>query len=149
MTINDLMARLEAFLSAALVEVRLETADGEEARPPLMVAGWLPPRGEDGEPRIPYLILRPIKGSDNADGSTVTIQLCLETYSEATAGWMDLTNVIQRIRGALTASPTLGPCCLELPLVWELFDEQPLPQWGAIITTIWTVPRADWLVSTQ
>jgi len=113
-----------------------------------MVAGWLPPRRTDDEPRVPYLILRPTKGTDSDDGSRLTVRLLLETFSEDVAGWQDLTNVVQRIRNALNGGRTLGPFFLE-SLDWELFDEQPLPQWGAIVTTTWTQPRVDWLGVTQ
>lgn len=149
MTINDLVDRLIVFLTAALAEVRLSTSDGDDARPPVLVAGWLPPKRSADEPLPPLLVVRPTQGADEDDGSRVEVQLLLETFSEDTEGWRDLTNVVQRIRSALTAQRTLGPFHLELPLKWQLFDEQPLPQWGAVLTTTWTQPRADWLGQTE
>jgi len=144
-TINDLVQRLEAFLEETLAETRLEPSDETAARPPHRVTGWLPPKRSENEPLPPYLIIRPTKGRDEEDGARIEVQLCLETFSENADGWRDLTNVVQRVRGALTAKRTLGPFHLELPLTWQLFDEQPLPQWGAIVTTTWTQPSTQWL----
>jgi len=149
MTINDLVDRLKAFLEQVLTETRLEPSDGAAARPPHQVVGWLPPKRSEGEPLPPYLIIRPTQGRDEEDGARVEVQLCLETFSEDAEGWRDLTNVVQRVRSALTATRTLGPFHLELPLQWQLFDEQPLPQWGAILTTTWTQLRTQWLGETE
>ena len=149
MTINALVDRLRTFLEAVLVETRLEASDGTAPRPPHQVVGWLPPQRSAGEPLPPYLVIRPTRGRDEEDGARVEVHLCLETFSEDAEGWRDLTNVVQRVRSALTATRTLESFHLELPLQWQLFDEQPLPQWGAILTTTWTQLSTQWLGETE
>jgi len=149
MTITALVDRLVEFLAAQLIDVRLEPADGSDPRTPDLVAGWLPPIGAEGEPKIPLIIARAVSGQDADDGSAVTVQLYIETYSESEEGWRDVTNLVQRIRGALTSARTIGPFCLSLPLTWQMSGDEPLPQWVAIMTTTWSVPRATWTESTQ
>ena len=147
-TINGLVDQLKMFLERVLVELPLEAVAGPR-RPPMIVTGWLPPKRSEDEPQPPYLIIRPTKGRDDDDGARIEVQLCLETFSEDADGWQDLTNVVQRVRSALTETRTLGPFHLELPLHWQLFDEQPLPQWGALLTTTWTQPSMEWLGETE
>ena len=44
-------------------------------------------------------------------------------------------------RSAMLDAGTLGPHALELPVDWELPDEQPQPQWIGLITSTWLSPR--------
>jgi len=148
-TINGLVGRLEAFVGPVLAETRLEPSDGTVARPPVLVTGWLPPKRSVGEPLPPLIVIRATGGQDDSDGGTIEVQLLLQTYAEDAEGWQDLGNLIQRLRNALTGSPTLGPFCLQLPLRWQIFDEQPEPQWEAMIFTTWTQPSCAHLVSPQ
>lgn len=150
MTVCDLVDRLIAWLPEQLDEVRLTPVDGSADRAPEMVAGWLPPIGEDDEPRIPYIVVRAVEGQDGADSTTTTVRMLVATYAEDEQGWRDAVNVVQRIRGALTSQRTLGPHHLELPIQWTMGGEgEPLPQWTALITTTWTSPREEWIGQTQ
>lgn len=148
-TIIGLVDRLDAYLTTVLVDVRLSPPDGSDARPPIMVAGWLPPPRSVDDTQPPFIVIRPAKGSDGDRDSRLMVYLHLQTWAEDVQGWRDLANLIQRIRGALTGTRTLGPFHLELPLDWEIYDEQAQPQWAATITTTWTQPSVDWLISTQ
>jgi len=148
-TVNNLVARLEVFAAAALVDMRLEAHGEDDARAPVIVAGWLPPKRSAGEPTPPLVLIRPTKGQDALDGSTIEVLFLVETFSEDQEGWQDASNILQRLRGALTGADPLGPFCLELPLTWELFADQPKPQWGGFITTTWTQPRIDQIGITQ
>lgn len=149
MTINDLVDRLVEHIGAALAEVRMEPSEGGAPRAPALVAGWIPPKRSASEPRPPLVLVRPVRGSDADDGSRVTVQLLFVTHSEDAAGWRDLGNLIQRVRSSLTETRTLGPFHLDLPLEWEIWDDQALPEWSGRILTTWTQPRAEWLGQTE
>ena len=149
MTAVDLVGRVVALLTTALADMRLEPADGGAARAPYLVAGWLAPPRADDETRPPLVLVRAPGGSDDEDATRTTILIVVELYSEDVAGWQDATNVLQRSRGALTQTRTLGPHHMELPLTWALADEQPQPTWIGTITTTWLSPRAEWLGETE
>lgn len=148
MTNNDLVDRLVAFLVTALAELQLEGSDGSRHVAPI-VAGWLGPKRAGGEDDRPVVIVRLSTGETGEDGSRTKVRILFGAYSESTAGWRDLGTMLQRTEIALAAARTLGPFHLELPLSWTIYDEQPLPQWQAEMTTTWTHPGAVWTGPTE
>ena len=141
MTINDLVRRLAEHLTTVVAELRLETCDGTAQRPPVLVAGWLPPKRSTDQNDFPFLVVRPATGTDAEDGARVVVKLLFGTFSESVEGWQDLGNVIQRVMTSFDLTRTLGPFCLEKPLTWTIYDEQPLPQWAAEMTTRVNSPK--------
>jgi hypothetical protein len=148
MTVDDLITRLIAWLPAQLVDLHLESAGGTYG-PPVLVYGVLPPKRAPSEPQPPLIIVRPVSGTDTDDGSRIVVRFLVETYSEDQAGLRDQVNVLQRLRSALAGQRTLGPFHLELPMQWQLFDEQPQPIWAAYLTTTWTQPAIEWMGATE
>jgi hypothetical protein len=145
MTINDLIERLVTLVTSVVEDLRMETADGSAARAPVVIAGMVGPPRSATEQRPPFIVVRPMNGSDDQDDSRCTVQMILETHGEdATAVW-DQCVLIQRLRAALTANRTQGPFHMDLPLTWTIFENQPQPIWAASITTTWIIPQAEWL----
>jgi len=140
-TTVDLVRRVVVLLTAAVEDLRLEPADDGADRAPTVVEGWLPPPRAAGAVRPPLVLVRAASGSDDTEGSRTTLIVAVELHSEDDAGWQDAATVMQRCRGALLDVGVLGPHAMELPLNWELADEQPLPQWIGLITTTWLSPR--------
>lgn len=149
MTAVDLVRRVVALLTDAVEDLRLEPADGGADRAPVVVEGWLPPPRHDDERRPPLVLVRAARGSDEEDGSRTTLIVAVECHTDDVAGWQDATTVMQRCRSALLAIGTLGPHVRELPISWELADEQPLPQWIGVITSTWLSPRVEYLGATE
>ena len=149
MTAVDLVRRVVALLTDAVEDLRLAPADGGADRAPYLVAGWLAPPKHDDEVRPPLVLVRAAKGADETEGSRTTVIVAVECHSEDIEGWQDATTVMQRCRSALLAAGTLGPHVRELPIAWELADEQPLPQWIGVITSTWLSPRVDYLGATE
>lgn len=136
-----LVKELCAFLETVLNEFVLETGKGPD-KAPRVVEGWLPPKGSSSsnEPDFPYVIVRLYKGEDNDKRGQVTIKIIVGTYSEEIEGWKDAGNVIMRIRNALLITRILdNRYRLELPLKWQLFEEQPYPEWIGEIITNWII----------
>lgn len=137
-----LIADLSSFLRVVLKDFMLETGNVID-RPPQVVEGWLPPKGSSlSEPDdFPYVIVRLCEGEDTEESGTVKVKIIVGTHSEEIRGWEDAGNIIMRIRNALLAARTLyNRYRLELPLTYQLFEDQPYPEWIGLITTIWTVP---------
>jgi len=148
MTLNDLVDRLVVFLGQTLAELRLEGTDGDLHVAPI-VAGWLGPKRAGGEDDRPVVVVRLSTGETGEDGCRTKIRILFGSYSESINGWRDLGNMLQRTEIALTETRTIGPYHLELPLSWTIYDEQPLPQWQAEMTTTWTHPGAVWTGPTE
>lgn len=117
-----------------------------DERSPAIIDGWLPPKAS-GEDRFPFLIVRPAAGFDSEPGADqvagAVVKVIVGTYSDTDDGWMDTLLLVDAVRLSLGAAPVLEGTAFEHigPLLWELPEEQPRPQWHAVITTNWTLPR--------
>ncbi|MGI6436406.1 MAG: hypothetical protein ACOX0F_13855 [Syntrophomonadaceae bacterium] len=134
-----LTKELCAFLETVLTEFLLETGKGQD-KAPQVAEGWLPPKGSSDKPDFPYVIVRLCEGTDSEERGQATIKIIVGTYSEEIEGWKDVGNIIMRIRNTLLITRILNNRYqLELPLKWQLFEEQPYPEWIGQITTKWTI----------
>jgi hypothetical protein len=123
-----------------------------ERRAPAVVDGWLPPKkasdaGTPAEERFPFLIVRPATGVDSPQGADenaiAVVKVIIGTYSDTDDGWRDVAMIIDAIRNDLGAAPTIDGTGFEHigPLGWEIPEEQTRPQWFAIMTANWQLPR--------
>lgn len=143
--IEDLLIDdLVAYLETAFKENLLLSEEGDY-KPPQIVNGWLPHKRSSGpkDRDFPFIIVRPKSGAttDHAN-SQVTIQLLLGTYSEEYDGYQHNMQLLARLRLALFGLPSLtlnNRYRIEYPLKWELFDDQPWPEWAMKVETNWTV----------
>jgi hypothetical protein len=123
----------------------LSTKSAERA--PTVVAGWLPPKTGPDDERFPFLIARPRTGIDPeqsaADpGSRATFEVIVGTYSDTDDGWRDLLLVIDAIRQSFGAKPNLGGAYEHIgPLTWDIPEDQLRPQWQAVVTLQFALPR--------
>lgn len=130
----------------ALVAAFWTMSEADPPAPPTVVEGWLPPRG-DSSPG-PFVIVRPRTGTDTVEGAdqhaTATVDLVLGfPMADGDKEWIALVNLIDAIRQDVLAVPVLaGTACEHIgPLTWTLPDDQARPEWRAVVTTVWQLPR--------
>lgn len=137
----ELLNELKKFIEDVVKNYVLETKC-EIKKEPQVVIGYLPPKGETDIPDYPYVIIRALSGADEEDSSIVKINLIVGTFSESYEGWMDVLNIVQRIRQRLLEKMVISnKFKIGFPLEWDLFEEQPLPEWNALIKTNWIINR--------
>ncbi len=142
MTPVILVDELRDYLKLVVEKYWFETNKKEVNKPPQVISGYLPAKKATDIPDFPFILVRLSDGED-ADSSTVTVYVVIGTYSEdAQNGWRDPANIVERVRQSLLKKRTLANRFrLEMPLKYELPDEQPVPHWFGIITTKWTIPQ--------
>jgi hypothetical protein len=146
-----LRARIES-LAAGFWGLETKT-DGKKSAP--QVVGFtLPPRTTQDSDQFPFIAIRPRAGSDSEQGSDqssrATVDIEIGTYSDSDDGDVDLHLIIDAIRVELAANPVLTGTQYEHigPLTWEVPFPQPRPQWLALVTTVWALPRPQRVEST-
>lgn len=140
----ELAKALRKKLEEILVNFRMPTDNPEfPDRPPKVINGYLPPKRSSTDPDFPFVIVRPSTGrSTNESTSRVVVKLIIGCFSEEFDGHEYALNVMTRIRTGLlemTHYTLEKRYRLEFPITWELFDDQPYPQWQLDMTTEWTV----------
>lgn len=124
----------------------LETKSGGQNAPQI-VDFMLAPKATPDVEEYPFIAVRPRAGTDSPQGgdqgSTVTIDLEVGTYSDTDDGGADLEQLIDAIRLDLCEQPTIAGTAFEHigPLSWEIPFPQPRPQWLCVVTTNWQIPR--------
>lgn len=83
------------------------------------------------------------KETDDKDMSTISLQIGLSIYDDNTVdGWRTMYNVAEHIRQDLLKHRYVDMRYrLELPLSFEVVEDQPFPQWQGIISATYTVPQ--------
>lgn len=142
MTPLMLQDALAKFLESVVSSYRLST-NKEITKAPQVVKNFLPLKGTSEEPDFPFVIVRMASEEDTGELASVTVKLIVGVLSEdVQQGSGDLLNLIERIRQALFKTRVIDKRFrIEYPFEWEAPDEQPYPEWMAVITTHWTVPR--------
>jgi hypothetical protein len=114
----------------------------QEFRAPTVVNGYLAPKRSNEESDFPFLVVRPGKGETGTDGITkVDVKIIIGCYSEEFDGHEYAMQVLNRIRIGLMEKRTLDNMFrMELPFDWELYDDQPYPEWQMKLNTRWTIP---------
>lgn len=137
-------ARMEVVAAAfPLLETKTST------RAPTVIDGWLPPKPGKNAEVYPFLLVRFTGGNDTEQGAeqnaTAAFDIVIGTYSDSDNGWLDLLLVIDAIRVDLNAAPAIAGTAFEHtgPLVSKIPQEQTRPEWLGVVTTNWTIPRAQ------
>lgn len=139
----ELTSALRERLTVILKDLLLETEKQEEpARPPTVINGYLPPKRSKPGSEFPFVIVRPSKGITGDDGYTrCTVKILIGCFSEEFDGYEYAMQVLARIRAGLMQNKRLAErFTLETPFSWELYDEQPYPQWELELMTEWILP---------
>lgn len=144
-----LVDELCRLIDKATAELVLETKSGLR-RPPVAIPGFLDddepkpgkPPEDEVEKAAPFVLVRFRAGEDSEQNGTATIRMIAITYSKHGQGWRDPLNVLERIRQAiLMHRPLARQFDLQLPIKWEMPEEQPWPYWIAWMTTTWAIGR--------
>lgn len=112
-------------------------------------AGYLKEREEDETEYnfLPCVIVRLIAGDDTQNGSTARVRLYFGTYcEEAAGGWRELFNLMEHTRQALLRQRTIvNRHRLELPIHWEIPEEQPFPAYVGFMELTYQIaqPREE------
>ena len=165
MTYHEMEERLKVRLEECLKEVRMKNK--ENVLVPIEIkTGELPPRNvvPTGTKEFPYVLIRPYKGEDTAEESTVTVILLLGIIAgnEKPANKMpankidtmelhnyenahkDLMRMIQIIRRSVLSNDILGEnFSFKKQFKWQIYLEQPYPYMYADIELLIKVPQVE------
>lgn len=141
-----LVKELRRFITVVTTDFVLSTGKGNDKAP--QVLGWgLPTKNSSEEPDYPFVLCRLTTGEDNDNESTVHVKIMIGTHSEDVEGWEDAANVLFRIRDSLLITRTLANKYeLNLPLKWELPEEQAYPQWVGWIDSDWIIAQPEQII---
>lgn len=130
------------FLKGVVGSYLLDT-NRQTTKAPQVVPSYLPLKGTTDTADFPFVIVRMSSEEDTGDRAKVTVKIIVGVYAEDIAqGSGDLMNILERIRQALFKKRVIDKRFrIEYPFSWQVPDEQPYPEWLAVITTNWTVPR--------
>lgn len=143
MTEIELTRAIREKLELIVANLRLKSDKVDQPdRPPTVINGFLAPKRSNQQSDFPYLIVRPNQGITGNDGFThVTVKLLIGCFSEEFDGFEYGLQVLNIIRLGLMENLTLeNRFRMELPFDWQLFDDQPYPEWVLEATTQWTIP---------
>lgn len=145
MTPTILVDNLIEFIKPVVAEYELQTNVPGAKKAPQVMPGYLSekkPAQQQDPPDFPYVIVRYLEDTDTNDGAVAIAKIYAGTYSEDTRdGWRDTMNVITKIKTALLKQKFFGPCKIEYPVKTELPEEQPYPEWVAILNLRFTIPH--------
>lgn len=146
MTPIILVDKLIDYIKSIVAEFELQSNVQGIKKSPQVIGGYLKekkPKEKQVIPDFPYVIVRYIEDTDTEnDGHSSNIKIMAGTYSEDEQdGWRDAMNVITRIKGDLMKKRFLGPFKIEYPIKTELPEEQPYPEWVAILNLTVTMPQ--------
>jgi len=100
-------------------------------------------QAQENGPQLPCVVVRPSMGEDgfgegNARMSWVEVEMYVVAQRIEDAGYRDLVSIIQKIRTDLLAKPYIEKKYrVELPLKWEIGEDETYPQWyGRVVARI-------------
>jgi hypothetical protein len=144
-----LVDALIEFIETVVKDFELQT-NVKDAPPksPQVIGGYLhkkKPDGKQNPPDFPFVIVRYLEDDDTDEVNTAKIRIIAGTYSEDESdGWRDCMNVITRIKVALLKQRFIGGSFkIERPIITELPEEQPYPEWVAMMTLTVTIPQVQ------
>lgn len=136
--ISSVITDLATYLKEELKEFTLETKDGRKT--PKIIEYFFETKRRENESDFPCVIIRPYNGKMSSQ-SDIKINLICGVYSQDVDGIKDLVALMERVMKAVMSNYDISPKFkFELPLEWEISDDQPYPQWLGQITTNWNIP---------
>lgn len=107
--------------------------------------GFLPKAttNEEKKKQDPHIVIRPVEVTDTQEGSTITLQLLMMTYSaDMEKGHLDLYHMAEIVRQAVEQQTIIGEMyMLQLPVKTMIPEEQPWPEWWAYMELTYTLGR--------
>lgn len=145
---NLVVDELATYLTTALENFKIETKTG--TRPPKIFKYFLPTKTKVSEGDFPLVIIRPITGEDNENQTNITVKFICGVFSEDEDGVYDLASLIEKLRKIFLENYELSnKFKIEKPFKWEIYDDQPYPQWLGEITAICNIPQPQVLISPE
>lgn len=145
MTPIVLVDRLVEFIKPVVAEFELDSNIVGIKKSPQVISGYLQekkPNQKQDPPDFPYVIVRYLTDTDEQEEDKASIKIIAGTYSEDTQdGWRDPMNVITKIKEALMKQRFFGAFKIEYPVKTDLPEEQPYPEWVAILNLTVTMPH--------
>lgn len=137
-----LLDELAKFLKEANKEYHLSDEKVKDKKL-IAVAGFLKRRENAKEMFFPHIVPRLIKGDDTETGSNVTVRIYFGTYCEdVNDGWRELFNLMEHSRQALLKQRTIANRFrLELPIHYEIYEDQPYPEWFGFMDVKYTIAQ--------
>lgn len=136
-----LIDELRDYMKTVVSEFVLSTGHNHKKAPQVLDWG-LPLKKSTTEPDYPFVVVRLLGGKDADEESIAAVRIYVGTTSEDMTGYEDAVNIIIRIRNALLEKRTLaGKYRLQLPLEWDIPEEQKYPQWIGLIDTTWIIAQ--------
>jgi hypothetical protein len=140
---DALRARIEEITSTLLMP---DSNNGTSA--PDVYDAFVPKRRRgDAEPKLPFVVVRPAKGSDNgaelgAYESTVEVMLLIAVHRPDEDGYRDVLAIVEKIRQSFLPAPVFGlRYRVERPITWEIAEDESWPNWYGVMTLQVTVPQ--------
>jgi hypothetical protein len=107
--------------------------------------GFLPKAttNEEKKKQDPHIVIRPVEVTDTQEGSTITLQILMMTYSaDMEKGHLDLYHMAEIVRQAVEQQTIIGEMyMLQLPVKTLIPEEQPWPEWWAYMELTYTLGR--------
>jgi hypothetical protein len=150
MTPIILVDELIEFIKPVVANFELQTnVKDAPKKAPQVVGGFLnekKPGDKQDPPDFPWVIVRYLDDDDTVDDNTAKVRIIAGTYSQdAQDGWRDALNVITRIKQALLKEKFFGRAFIvEKPIKTEQPEEQPYPEWVAMMTVTVTMPQIQY-----
>lgn len=149
MTPIVLVDELIKFIIPVVADFRLQTnVPNAPYKSPQVVGFGLDekkPHQQQSIPDFPFVIVRFLDDNDTDESNTAQVRIIAGTYSQDIQdGWRDVMNVVTRIKGALLKQRFIGDVFkVEKPIKTDLPEEQPFPEWVAMLTITVTIPQVQ------
>ncbi|WP_238649759.1 hypothetical protein [Paenibacillus piscarius] len=122
---------------------RAELADDAATRPAVYL-GAVPSKTAEtrNDPVFPLIIIRPMEGDSDNDESRAKVKLIFGTQSEDDSGFIDVLNLMERVRILLMRQRIIDKKFrIDPNWKWKFLEDQPEPQWICQAETTWTLPQ--------
>lgn len=136
MTPVMLMMAIRDFLKSELAD--------DAATIPSVHLGALPSKTAEtrDDPVFPLIIVRPMEGDSDNDESRAQVKLIFGTQSEDDSGFIDVLNLMERVRILLFRQRIINKKFrIEPDWKWKFLEDQPEPQWICQALTTWSLPQ--------
>lgn len=134
--------RIKEVTASLLLEYEEQDEEGNfKRKSPQVVSGYLPPKRSSDTPDYPYIIVRPGEGTTSDDGNSIcTVKLLIGCFSEEYDGYKNCFLILNELKRAFMEQRTLEKHFrFELPFSWNMFDDQPWPEWVLEVESRWSV----------
>ena len=154
MTPIECARALAQFLRERFEESKFRPSDEKTAQNGITIRdGFLPKRASAQEKAAldPCIVIRPVEVTDDANGSTIKLQLLALSYSgDPDNGHLELYHILEFARREIETNPLLD-CRFELqmPVHTLIPEEQPFPEWWAYMELSYSIGQPGFSFSTN